>query len=189
KMVANMSCLFWFTPSQTLVHCSSSSQLILLPVCVPTPEFRAFVSAILSRTQVSRSVVALALLYIYRLKLKSPAIVGTPGSEYRIFTTGLVLANKFLDDNTYTNKTWAQVSKLPVNEIGIMELEFLKHICYDLLVSRSAWADWGRLLAVFVRVRKNASFACLSNPSSPIHATVSPINSSLLPPPSSTSTL
>jgi hypothetical protein len=26
------------------------------------------------------------------------------GSEVRLFTTALVLANKFLDDNTFTNK-------------------------------------------------------------------------------------
>ncbi|KAK9370030.1 cyclin-domain-containing protein [Lipomyces kononenkoae] len=177
SMAANISCLFWFTPTQTLVHCASSAAAssthnarlpLLSPVCLATPEFKLFAAAMLSRTQVSRTVVALALLYIYRLKLHSPTILGTPGSEYRVFTIALVLANKFLDDNTYTNKTWAQVSKLPVSEIGVMEVEFLKHIDYDLAVSNKKWSEWSDLLACFARARNAARFACVSLPGSPV---------------------
>ncbi|KAK9240733.1 cyclin-domain-containing protein [Lipomyces kononenkoae] len=170
SMAANISCLFWFTPTQTLVHCATHNARLplLAPVCLATPEFRLFAAAMLSRTQVSRTVVALALLYIYRLKLHAPSILGTPGSEYRVFTIALVLANKFLDDNTYTNKTWAQVSKLPVAEIGVMEVEFLKHIDYDLAVSTQKWSEWSDLLACFARARNAARFACVSLPGSPV---------------------
>ncbi|KAK9246736.1 hypothetical protein V1506DRAFT_125819 [Lipomyces tetrasporus] len=175
-MAANITCLFWFTPTQTLVHCSTHSRLPLLsPVCLPTREFRLFASAILSRTQVSRTVVALALLYIYRLKLHSPSILGTPGSEYRVFTIALVLANKFLDDNTYTNKTWAQVSKLPVSEIGVMEVEFLKHVNYELAVAKETWSDWSDLLACFVKARRAAKFSCVSVPGSPVSQSPVPL--------------
>ncbi|KAK9381593.1 cyclin-domain-containing protein [Kockiozyma suomiensis] len=172
-MAANITCLFWFSPTATLTAAlspssSASSRRPLSPVCIPTPEFKAFAAAILSRTQVSHTVVAYALLYIFRLKLCSPAVVGTPGSEYRVFTIALVLANKFLDDNTYTNKTWAQVSKLPVHEIGVMEVEFLKHVRYSLAVSKTKWDEWGNTLACFVRLRKTARFACVSVPGSPV---------------------
>ena len=41
----------------------------------------------------------LALLFISRLKQRNP-INGAPGSEYRLAVTGLMLANKILDDNS-----------------------------------------------------------------------------------------
>ena len=40
-----------------------------------------------------------------------------------------------LDDNTYTNKTWAEVSGITVKEIHVMEVEFLSNMRYSLLVS------------------------------------------------------
>ncbi|KAK7203176.1 cyclin-domain-containing protein [Myxozyma melibiosi] len=179
SMAANIACLLWFSPTHLLTSSlalarssspshSPSRRCSLSPVCIPSPEFKSFAAAILARTQVSNTVVAFALLYIFRLKLCSPAIVGTPGSEYRVFTIALVLANKFLDDNTYTNKTWAQVSKLPVNEIAVMEVEFLRHVRYSLAVSKQKYDDWGSTLACFINLRKSARFACLSVPSSPV---------------------
>ena len=53
-----------------------------------------------------------------------------------------MLGNKFLDDNTYTNKTWAEVSGISVNEIHIMEVEFLSNMRYELVVSDTEWKDW-----------------------------------------------
>lgn len=49
--------------------------------------------------QVSHSVVILALLYIYRLKANN-TICGATGSEFRLTTTALMMANKILDDNS-----------------------------------------------------------------------------------------
>lgn len=91
--------------------------------------------------QVSISVVLLSLLLVSRLKQQN-AIDGAPGSEYRLAVTGLMLANKILDDQSeplsikalksrptlcsrlltnihsrlppqaYTAQTWSQVSSL-----------------------------------------------------------------------------
>ncbi|KAK9468947.1 hypothetical protein V1512DRAFT_258280 [Lipomyces arxii] len=179
---AEMAFMFWFSPPPGVFRqlCASEGGRPVLPAMpCPTREFRTFVSGVLSRTQVSSTLVSLALLYIYRLRLAHPASA-VPGSEYRVFTVALVLANKFLDDNTYTNKTWAQVSNLPVVEIGLMELEFLGHINYKLTVCPSAWTMWQNSLASFIRTRPVCSFTPISPPSP-----ISPIMSSLplpLPP-------
>ena len=51
--------------------------------------------------------------------------------------------NPVLDDNTYTNKTWADVTKiLHVQDIKIMEVEFLSQMRYNLFVSPEQWEDW-----------------------------------------------
>lgn len=54
-----------------------------------------------------------------------------------------------LDDNTYTNKTWAEVSGISVTEIHIMEVEFLSNMRYELYASESDWSKWKALLGKF----------------------------------------
>lgn len=54
-----------------------------------------------------------------------------------------------LDDNTYTNKTWAEVSGISVTEIHVMEVEFLSNMRYSLLASEKQWAEWQQKLRKF----------------------------------------
>jgi len=54
-----------------------------------------------------------------------------------------------LDDNTYTNKTWAEVSGISVTEIHIMEVEFLSNMRYDLYASEAEWSEWRAKLGRF----------------------------------------
>ncbi|KAJ6019138.1 hypothetical protein N7522_001205 [Penicillium canescens] len=50
---------------------------------------------------------------------------GGNGQVYRMLTVSLLLGSKFLDDNTFQNKSWAEVSNIPVAELNRMELEWL----------------------------------------------------------------
>lgn len=50
-----------------------------------------------------------------------------------------MLANKILDDHTYTNKTWSEVSGLPLNVLNGAEEEFLQGLEFDLHVSHTAY--------------------------------------------------
>ncbi|WFD42830.1 hypothetical protein MPSI1_001480 [Malassezia psittaci] len=108
----------------------------------PSERFVQFVKNVLRMTQVSRSVVAIGLLYLYRLKLRHPSLVGQPGSEFRLFLTSLILANKFLDDHTYTNKTWSDVSKIPLHEITKMESQFWGGIDTNASVKPEEYQWW-----------------------------------------------
>ena len=54
-----------------------------------------------------------------------------------------------LDDNTYTNKTWAEVSGISVQEIHIMEVEFLSNMRYTLYASAVEWDRWHEKLGQF----------------------------------------
>ena len=131
----------------------------------PTMGFRKWVTTILSTTQVSQNVIILALMFIYRLKKLNPTVKGKAGSEYRLLTVALMLGNKcsyyvlkfgslsnleaVLDDNTYTNKTWSEVSGISVTEIHIMEVEFLSNMRYTLYTSDREWESWHRQLGRF----------------------------------------
>ncbi len=111
--------------------------------------FKKWVQSVLTTTQVTQNVILLALMFIYRLKVANPTVRGRPGSEYRLLTVALMLGNKFLDDNTYTNKTWAEVSGIAVGEIHVMEVEFLSNMRYSLLASKDQWEEWLVKLARF----------------------------------------
>lgn len=123
----------------------------------------------------AQNVVLLALLFVYRLKKLNPGVKGKPGSEYRLLTVALMLGNKFLDDNTYTNKTWAEVSGINVAEVHIMEVEFLSNMKYNLFTSADDWSKWQSLLG------KYASFFDKATHPPPVQNQPAPI----LPPASS----
>ncbi|KAI9721145.1 MAG: hypothetical protein M1828_005251 [Chrysothrix sp. TS-e1954] len=154
EFAAQVTCLFWFESSSTLCQIEgfSSAQLLangLVPEAQPSTGYLKWVTTILSTTQVTQNVILLALLFIYRLKQANPSVKGKPGSEFRLLTVALMLGNKFLDDNTYTNKTWAEVSGISVQEIHVMEVEFLSHMKYDLYTSAENWQQWHRQLGTF----------------------------------------
>ncbi len=162
----------------------------LVPEAMPSIGFRKWVTTILSTTQVTQNVILLALMFIYRLKRLNPGVKGKVGSEFRLLTVALMLGNKFLDDNTYTNKTWAEVSGISVQEIHIMEVEFLSNMRYTLYASETEWNRWHVKLGKFGNYFDRASHTSpeaqsriLGPPSS------TPVNPPNLPsPPSSTHT-
>ncbi|CAN6615153.1 hypothetical protein TRVA0_006S00980 [Trichomonascus vanleenenianus] len=180
--VANIVCLFWFN-SQSAINAaferclsltsSSNStsgshaylnnqytQAInqLSPLTAASSQFKQFISNVISQTQLPPTAVSLALLYIYRLKQRSLCpIIGAPNSEYRVFSVALILANKFLDDNTYTNKTWAHITMLPLREISAMEIEFLTNMRYSLVVERPEWLVWQDKLKTWLNVAHQAA--------------------------------
>ncbi|KAG6007114.1 hypothetical protein E4U54_000057 [Claviceps lovelessii] len=183
---AHMTCLFWFECTDELrnaesIRLNSNPSIPRLSALVkPHEQFRKWVHGVLSTTQVTQNVIFLALLFIYRLKMTTPQIQGRAGSEYRLLTVALMLGNKFLDDNTYTNKTWAEVSCFAVQEIHVMEVEFLGNLRYNLLASKDEWDQWILKLSSFYEYYERASKMEASPISkcSPTHGTVhSPVPS------------
>ncbi|OJD17302.1 hypothetical protein AJ78_02590 [Emergomyces pasteurianus Ep9510] len=179
EFTAQITCLFWFEKASKLnlvLNPSSSQYRIppLMPESIPTIGFRKWVTTILSTTQVSQNVVLLALLFIYRLKKFNPAVRGKRGSEFRLMTIALMMGNKFLDDNTYTNKTWAEVSGISVQEIHIMEVEFLSNVRYNLFVTKNEWEQWHTKLGIFADYFSKAARLPLDSETQPATPTMQP---------------
>ncbi|KAF9508008.1 hypothetical protein BS47DRAFT_1350826 [Hydnum rufescens UP504] len=158
----DMMCYLWFSTNLGAPRPSASSrteQLVheSVPLAVkaelarlqfsPSAHFITFLGTLLSTTQVSQGVIVLSLYYIYRLKMLNPHIRGMEGSEFRLAVIALMLANKFLDDNTYTNKTWSEVSGITLTEINLMEREFLQGIDHRLYIDFGTFQHWGKLLS------------------------------------------
>ncbi|KAH8080479.1 cyclin PHO80-like protein, partial [Filobasidium floriforme] len=108
----------------------------------PTLAFQCFVQNVINATAVSQAVLVLSLWYIERLRSKNIAAVTAGGSEYRLCATGMMLANKYLDDNTYTSKTWSSMTGIPLNEMNLMEIEFLASLDHNVGISDEAYLSW-----------------------------------------------
>ncbi|KAI0078529.1 hypothetical protein K474DRAFT_1660340 [Panus rudis PR-1116 ss-1] len=122
-----------------------------------SPAFVRFMQKLLETTQVSQSVIVLSLRYIYRLKERNRYTHGSAGSEYRVAVAALMLANKFVDDNTYTNKTWSEVSGIALDELNKMEREFLMGIDFSLYVDEATYDSWLNLLQGLILAKEKYS--------------------------------
>ncbi|BGP18467.1 hypothetical protein JCM10213_003199 [Rhodosporidiobolus nylandii] len=153
QFAAEMFVWLWFAPSTEggAGEAGEASGIGKLQV-KPTERFLRFCNEVLTTTQVSHSVVLLALLFISRLKQRN-TINGAPGSEYRLAVTGLMLANKVLDDNTYTAQTWSQVSSLELKPLVAGEAEFLKGLDWSLHITKRDYDAWLKLLEGHVAAR------------------------------------
>ena len=110
---------------------------------------------------------------LYHAQLRFTA--SQPGSEFRIAVAGLMMANKFLDEwvpscsrafshskcnvcsNTYTNKTWSEVSGIDLAQINRIEREFLMGIDFGLYVDKPTYESWLCLLKGLVHAKDKDS--------------------------------
>ncbi|KAH7906956.1 cyclin-domain-containing protein [Hygrophoropsis aurantiaca] len=192
EKTCEMICYLWFSTSlsSTARRLVASSQQTPSPPYSPeipaassalqfaaSPTFVQFMQKLLETTQVSQSVIVLSLHYIFRLKERNRFTAGLPGSEFRIAVAALMMANKFLDDNTYTNKTWSEVSGIDLSEINRMEREFLVGIDFGLYVDSSTYESWLNLLKglVMAKERESRQWRTKGRPraSRPTHPTTS----------------
>lgn len=65
----------------------------------------------------------------------------------RMFLAAIVVASKFLQDQTYSNRTWSKISGLAPREIEQLERIFLHTIQYDLVVDAAQWSRWTQELS------------------------------------------
>lgn len=119
------------------------------------PSFRKFVLQILSSTRLPSSTILLGLVYLReRMALPAPTTSARHDHVYRMITIALLLASKFLDDNTFQNKSWSEVTGLPVAELNSLEKEWLMDIGWHLHVDpegtkgfsqyKTMWDTWVR---------------------------------------------
>lgn len=98
----------------------------------PTPQFRKYVSQILSSTRLPSSTIMLGLFYLQeRMKFEKEDLSSST-SLMKMVTVCLLLGSKFLDDNTFQNRSWAEVSSIPVKELNAMELDWLKDFDWEI---------------------------------------------------------
>lgn len=128
---------------------------IILPNTNVTVAFRKFVSQILTSTRLPSTTILLGMNYLAK-RVNSLNAAGPfkplEGEAWRMLTVSLLLGSKFLDDNTFQNRSWSEVSGIPVSELNTMEHQWLEQCGWVLYVNLDRshdfnawlnnWKDW-----------------------------------------------
>lgn len=104
------------------------------------PSFRKWVSQVLSATRLPSSTIMLSLHYLNDRLARFPDTVSTTNENqiYRLLAVSLILGSKFLDDNTFINRSWSDVTAIKVAELNQLEAAWLQMINYRLHVAQDA---------------------------------------------------
>ncbi|KAK3306808.1 uncharacterized protein B0T15DRAFT_154294 [Chaetomium strumarium] len=126
-------------------YVSEMATRVVMPHRQVNPAFRKFVSQILTSTRLPSTTILLAMNYLAK-RINMMHAAGqtnhTEGQIWRMLTIALLLGSKFLDDNTFQNKSWSEVSGIPVQELNTLEYEWLGAIRWCLYVNLDASKDY-----------------------------------------------
>ncbi|CBX99766.1 hypothetical protein IAQ61_003000 [Plenodomus lingam] len=121
--------------------CETALRLITPGRMMP-PSFRKWVHQVLCATRLPSATILLSMFY---LSNRMPMLTSEPKTDthlYRLLTIALVLGSKFLDDNTFINRSWSEVSGIRVDELNRLEMEWLNDIDYKLHRDPSESQGW-----------------------------------------------
>lgn len=124
--------------------CEMAHQVITPGQPMP-PSFRKWVHQVLCATRLPSATILLSMFY---LSNRMPMLSGQPKTDnhlFRLLTIALVLGSKFLDDNTFINRSWSEVSGIPVADLNTLEMNWLVDIEFKLHrdpTEQQGWQSW-----------------------------------------------
>ncbi|KAK9450091.1 uncharacterized protein V1518DRAFT_425997 [Limtongia smithiae] len=143
--------------------CASASDIMGMSH-PPQHSFIKFTHQILSSTRLPGSTIVLSLAYLQkRCELQMPSA----NEQYSMLIVSLILANKFNDDNTFTNKSWAEVTGLRMSDLTKVEMKWLQLINWHLNLGDAdfpIWTKWNQRWIDYRNETEKAANARLSHP-------------------------
>ncbi|MBW0515619.1 hypothetical protein O181_055334 [Austropuccinia psidii MF-1] len=109
------------------------------------PAFRRWTRQVLEQTLLSPQVLILALYYVdltTGMDVFGDLSCKMSLLPYKILLASLVLANKTLDDHSYKNSTYANVSSMTNAEVNSIEVALLKALNFNVVPSSNQWSKW-----------------------------------------------
>jgi hypothetical protein len=79
----------------------------------------------------------------------------TSAAPFKLFAVGMMIANKHLDDNTFLNKTWNEVTGIPLVELNQIEAWFLKKCNYEITVPDGTWVGFLHRVQIWEETRSS----------------------------------
>jgi hypothetical protein len=146
----------------------------------PVVNTHAFVRHLLKRSRATRSTLQLAIFYLFRIRPyinKRSQFDPIVKCGRRMFLAALICAHKYLYDNTFTNASWAKISKLPVKEINQAERALLEMLDYRLYVSTELYQKFEAQLKEAIpqppptTVGKR-TYDDITQPTTPVHTSI-----------------
>jgi hypothetical protein len=131
---------------------------VVTPEATVSAPFRKFVSQILTSTRLPSTTILLGMNYLAKRINMSKAqgpFKASEGQTWRLMTVALLLGSKFLDDNTFQNRSWSEVSGIAVSELNTLEYEWLDICKWQLYVNLDHSKDYRAWLENWEEWREN----------------------------------
>lgn len=131
---------------------------VVTPEGAVTSAFRKFVTQVLTSTRLPSTTILLGMNYLAKrinaMKGHGP-YKASEGQVWRYLTVSLLLGSKFLDDNTFQNRSWSEVSGIAVSELNALEFDWVQAMEWRLYVNLDLskdyqawlenWREWQQL--------------------------------------------
>ncbi|OCH92903.1 hypothetical protein OBBRIDRAFT_392435 [Obba rivulosa] len=102
-------------------------------------------------------------------------------APFRLVLLGCMLANKWLDDHTFSNKTWHSISNVPIQSLNRLESLALELFDYHMSITPQEWEDWLSYLTAYHLSLSSPAFPQpISRPSTSPHTIIRKALESLL---------
>ena len=81
------------------------------------------------------------MIYIDRLQLKSKIHINS-SNIHKLLVTSIMVASKFNDDDYYSNSCYAKAGLVSLEELNLLECEFISAIEYNLYVTKNVFQEY-----------------------------------------------
>ncbi|CAG8474921.1 990_t:CDS:2 [Diversispora eburnea] len=130
--------------------------LIQIGRCSTTSlHFKNFCVETILRLKISKETVFIAIKYVQKYMKRGNN--ANFSSEYQLFTIALMVAHKWHNEPVYTNKTWSDLSHIPLIEVNKLEIAFMESLNYKIHISEVKYSFWIKCLTEYAKTGKLVS--------------------------------